>query len=161
MLLINCILENVTELCILFSITGGWSWRNHVSLFKCPCKCCSSGTNSVQPRGRQGCSHRFTVTLTKQSQVLCSPNHYGKSLKTFFFFGSKPENIFTWLLWDKNFWIVSEMIGCLKQDGVLTDMAGTIDALVRASDLPLSVLIVGVGNTDFTQMEVDLFVLFS
>ncbi|CAH8384012.1 unnamed protein product [Eruca vesicaria subsp. sativa] len=38
-------------------------------------------------------------------------------------------------------------------DGVLTDMAGTIDALVRASDLPLSVLIVGVGNTDFTQME--------
>lgn len=52
------------------------------------------------------------------------------------------------------------MIGCLKQDGVLTDMAGTIDALVRASDLPLSVLIVGVGNTDFTQMEVYLFVLF-
>ncbi|KAH0866550.1 hypothetical protein HID58_083761 [Brassica napus] len=39
-------------------------------------------------------------------------------------------------------------------DGVLTDMAGTIDALVRASDLPLSVLIVGVGNTDFTQMEI-------
>ncbi|CAL9214222.1 unnamed protein product [Arabidopsis halleri] len=38
-------------------------------------------------------------------------------------------------------------------DGVLTDMAGTIDALVRASDLPLSVLIVGVGNTDFKQME--------
>ncbi|KAJ4895498.1 Protein BONZAI 3 [Raphanus sativus] len=39
-------------------------------------------------------------------------------------------------------------------DGVLTDMAGTIDALVRASDLPLSVLIVGVGNTDFAQMEI-------
>ncbi|KAG7591165.1 C2 domain [Arabidopsis thaliana x Arabidopsis arenosa] len=38
-------------------------------------------------------------------------------------------------------------------DGVLTDMAGTIDALVRASDLPLSVLIVGVGSTDFKQME--------
>ncbi|VYS45458.1 unnamed protein product [Arabidopsis thaliana] len=38
-------------------------------------------------------------------------------------------------------------------DGVLTDMAGTVDALVRASDLPLSVLIVGVGNTDFKQME--------
>ncbi|KAL0884636.1 hypothetical protein Bca101_008617 [Brassica carinata] len=39
-------------------------------------------------------------------------------------------------------------------DGVLTDMTGTIDALVRASDLPLSVLIVGVGNTDFSQMEI-------
>ncbi|KAL1192954.1 Protein BONZAI 3 [Cardamine amara subsp. amara] len=39
-------------------------------------------------------------------------------------------------------------------DGVLTDMVGTVDALVRASDLPLSVLIVGVGNTDFKQMEI-------
>uniref|UniRef100_A0A1J3FL71 Protein BONZAI 3 n=1 Tax=Noccaea caerulescens TaxID=107243 RepID=A0A1J3FL71_NOCCA len=39
-------------------------------------------------------------------------------------------------------------------DGVLTDMAGTLDALVRASDLPLSVLIVGVGNADFRQMEI-------
>ncbi|CAN8294909.1 unnamed protein product [Cochlearia groenlandica] len=39
-------------------------------------------------------------------------------------------------------------------DGVLTDMAGTVDALVRASDLPLSVLIVGVGNADFRQMEI-------
>ncbi|CAH2038528.1 unnamed protein product [Thlaspi arvense] len=38
-------------------------------------------------------------------------------------------------------------------DGVLTDMASTIDALVRASDLPLSILIVGVGNADFKQME--------
>lgn len=43
-----------------------------------------------------------------------------------------------------------------EQDGVLTDMAGTVDALVRASDLPLSVLIVGVGNTDFKQMEVQV-----
>ncbi|CAN8311706.1 unnamed protein product [Cochlearia groenlandica] len=39
-------------------------------------------------------------------------------------------------------------------DGVLTDMSGTLDALVRASDLPLSVLIVGVGNADFSQMEI-------
>ncbi|XP_049401412.1 protein BONZAI 3 isoform X3 [Solanum stenotomum] len=39
-------------------------------------------------------------------------------------------------------------------DGVITDMLETKDALVRASDLPLSVLIVGVGNADFTQMEI-------
>ncbi|KAK4337742.1 hypothetical protein RND71_042229 [Anisodus tanguticus] len=38
-------------------------------------------------------------------------------------------------------------------DGVLTDMQETKDALVRASDLPLSILIVGVGSSDFTQME--------
>ncbi|KAF3622661.1 Protein BONZAI 3 [Capsicum annuum] len=39
-------------------------------------------------------------------------------------------------------------------DGVITDMQETIDALVRASDLPLSILIVGVGGADFSQMEV-------
>lgn len=33
-------------------------------------------------------------------------------------------------------------------------MQETKDALVRVSDLPLSVLIVGVGTADFTQMEV-------
>ncbi|OVA12550.1 C2 calcium-dependent membrane targeting [Macleaya cordata] len=39
-------------------------------------------------------------------------------------------------------------------DGVLTDLQESIDALVRASDLPLSILIVGVGGADFTQMEI-------
>ncbi|KAK4850332.1 hypothetical protein QYF36_005771 [Acer negundo] len=39
-------------------------------------------------------------------------------------------------------------------DGVLTDLQETKDALVRASDIPLSILIVGVGGADFTQMEI-------
>ncbi|CAI0383687.1 unnamed protein product [Linum tenue] len=39
-------------------------------------------------------------------------------------------------------------------DGVLTDFQETKDAIVKASDLPLSILIVGVGNADFTQMEI-------
>ncbi|KAK4850063.1 hypothetical protein QYF36_003568 [Acer negundo] len=39
-------------------------------------------------------------------------------------------------------------------DGVLTDLQETKDALVRASDLPLSILIVGVGGADFAQMEI-------
>ncbi|KAI8555827.1 hypothetical protein RHMOL_Rhmol05G0204300 [Rhododendron molle] len=39
-------------------------------------------------------------------------------------------------------------------DGILTDLQETKNALVRASDLPLSVLIVGVGGADFTQMEI-------
>ncbi|KOM52906.1 hypothetical protein LR48_Vigan09g156500 [Vigna angularis] len=38
-------------------------------------------------------------------------------------------------------------------DGVVTDFQETINALVKASDLPLSILIVGVGNADFTSME--------
>lgn len=39
-------------------------------------------------------------------------------------------------------------------DGVVTNLQETIDALVRASDLPLSILIVGVGGADFAQMEI-------
>ncbi|KAM1640345.1 hypothetical protein ACFX1X_010604 [Malus domestica] len=39
-------------------------------------------------------------------------------------------------------------------DGILTDLQETKDALVRASNLPLSILIVGVGNADFKQMEI-------
>jgi hypothetical protein len=42
----------------------------------------------------------------------------------------------------------------ILQDGVLTDIQETKDSIVRASDLPLSILIIGVGNADFKQMEV-------
>lgn len=34
------------------------------------------------------------------------------------------------------------------------DMANTLQAVVSASQLPLSLLIVGVGNEDFAAMEV-------
>lgn len=47
----------------------------------------------------------------------------------------------------------SHLIG-LSQDGVITDLQETKDALVMASDLPLSILIVGVGGADFKEMEV-------
>lgn len=39
-------------------------------------------------------------------------------------------------------------------DGVITDVQETKDSIVRASDLPLSILIVGVGNADFSQMTI-------
>ncbi|KMS95665.1 hypothetical protein BVRB_006000 [Beta vulgaris subsp. vulgaris] len=38
-------------------------------------------------------------------------------------------------------------------DGVITDLQETKDAIVKASDLPLSILIVGVGGADFKEME--------
>lgn len=38
-------------------------------------------------------------------------------------------------------------------DGVITDLQETKDAIVNASDLPLSILIVGVGGADFKEME--------
>ncbi|CAK8579089.1 unnamed protein product [Lathyrus sativus] len=39
-------------------------------------------------------------------------------------------------------------------DGVVTDLQETKDALVKASNLPLSILIVGVGGADFKEMEI-------
>ncbi|KAJ9676490.1 hypothetical protein PVL29_021832 [Vitis rotundifolia] len=39
-------------------------------------------------------------------------------------------------------------------DGVITDLQETKDALVKASDLPLSIFILGVGGADFKEMEV-------
>merc|ERR1719316_954382 len=38
-------------------------------------------------------------------------------------------------------------------DGCINDMQETIDELVRASDFPLSVIIIGVGDDDFSLMD--------
>ena len=38
-------------------------------------------------------------------------------------------------------------------DGAITDFPETKDAIVRASGLPLSIIIVGVGNADFSAMD--------
>ena len=38
-------------------------------------------------------------------------------------------------------------------DGSIMDMQQTIDSIVYASGLPLSIVIVGVGQADFTSME--------
>lgn len=38
-------------------------------------------------------------------------------------------------------------------DGVINDLEATIDEVVKASTLPLSIIIVGIGNADFEQMD--------
>ena len=38
------------------------------------------------------------------------------------------------------------------QDGVITDMSNTVDRIVDASNTPLSIVIVGVGDADFSNM---------
>lgn len=38
-------------------------------------------------------------------------------------------------------------------DGIIHDMQQTIDLLVEASHLPMSIVIVGVGNEDFSKMK--------
>lgn len=39
-------------------------------------------------------------------------------------------------------------------DGIINDMEKTIDEIVRGSSLPLSIIIVGVGNADFSSMDI-------
>ena len=39
-------------------------------------------------------------------------------------------------------------------DGIINDMQKTIDQIVRGSTLPLSIIIVGVGNDDFESMDI-------
>lgn len=38
-------------------------------------------------------------------------------------------------------------------DGIINDMKETIDEIVRGSSLPLSIVIVGVGTADFSNMD--------
>ncbi len=45
------------------------------------------------------------------------------------------------------------MILLIVTDGTINDMGNTIDAIVRASHLPISIIIVGVGPADFTDMR--------
>ena len=39
-------------------------------------------------------------------------------------------------------------------DGIINDMQKTIDQIVRGSNLPLSIIIVGVGSDDFESMDI-------
>ena len=41
---------------------------------------------------------------------------------------------------------------CIFQDGEISDMANTVDRIVAASKLPLSIVIVGVGGANFKNM---------
>lgn len=43
---------------------------------------------------------------------------------------------------------------------MITDLQETKDAIVKASDLPLSILIVGVGGADFKEMEVRVCIYY-
>jgi len=55
-------------------------------------------------------------------------------------------------------------------DGQITDMAQTCDAIIQAAFLPISIIIIGIGNADFTNMNIlgiyfllffPLFILFN
>jgi len=39
-------------------------------------------------------------------------------------------------------------------DGIINDMQKMIDQIVRCANLPISIIIVGVGNEDFESMDI-------
>lgn len=39
-------------------------------------------------------------------------------------------------------------------DGQISDMNQTIDQIVRGSNMPMSIIIVGVGNANFNSMDI-------
>ena len=45
--------------------------------------------------------------------------------------------------------------------GVINDMAETVDTIVKGASLPLSVVIVGVGNADFSASKLSVIYLCS
>ena len=50
--------------------------------------------------------------------------------------------------------ILNYYILMILTDGVIDDLQETIDCIVAASLLPLSIIIIGIGNADFTKMKV-------
>lgn len=46
------------------------------------------------------------------------------------------------------------LIQLIITDGIINDMEKTIDQIVRGSSQPLSIIIVGVGNADFSSMDI-------
>lgn len=54
----------------------------------------------------------------------------------------------------KNFGKFFYSVLLILTDGLITDQSETIDAIIEASNLPISVIIVGIGKEDFSQMEI-------
>lgn len=59
----------------------------------------------------------------------------------------KKKTLSPFCFWQRYFILL------ILTDGVITDMADTREAIVQASHLPMSVIIVGIGNADFSDMQ--------
>ena len=61
---------------------------------------------------------------------------------------SKSQLLNSLLLYSQNYYVL-----LILTDGQFTDIYDCIGAIVEASDYPMSIIIIGVGNADFTDME--------
>ncbi|XP_006655255.1 protein BONZAI 3 [Oryza brachyantha] len=102
----------------------------------------NTATNDCEVVGVEGIMSAYSSTL--YSVTLAGPTLFGPIINKAAEIASQS------LKYGNNKYFVLLTI----TDGVLTDIQETKDSIVRASDLPLSILIVGVGNADFKQMEI-------
>jgi hypothetical protein len=100
------------------------------------------GLSGSEVEGVEGIMSAYSIALHKVQ--LCGPTMFGPVINKAAEIANHSR------LQHNNKYFVLLII----TDGILTDLQETIDALVKASDLPLSILIVGVGNADFQQMEI-------
>ncbi|TYI46681.1 hypothetical protein E1A91_D13G121400v1 [Gossypium mustelinum] len=101
-----------------------------------------NGTNAYEVEGVQGIMSAYASAL--HNVTLAGPTLFSHVISMAAQMASQANSNC----------ITKYFVLLIMTDGVLTDIQETMDALVRASDLPLSILIVGVGNADFKQMEV-------
>lgn len=117
---------------------------------------------NINPFGNKNVSHCFNLTLTERECVdrvegvlqaytqaidkiqLYGPTNFADIInKCAGMAASKTNNQ------SEQNYVILLMI----TDGVISDMKQTANAIVDASDLPLSIIIIGVGNADFDAME--------
>ena len=116
------------------------------------------------PEGKKEVSHCFNINLNDNDPNVKGVDNiiafYKESLKKVKLLGptlfspviSKVINKINEDLKNKpeenNYYILM-----ILTDGIISDMDDTIDKIVEGSKLPLSIVIVGIGNADFSNME--------
>ncbi|XP_055961076.1 protein BONZAI 1-like [Mercurialis annua] len=102
----------------------------------------NGSSNHCEVEGIQGIMMAYNSALFNVS--LAGPTLFGPVINTAALFASQSL-----ANGGKKYFVL-----LIITDGVVTDLQETKDAIVKASDLPLSILIVGVGGADFKEMEI-------
>jgi len=114
----------------------------------------------IPPNGQV--SHEFFLNLSQENNPYCSGVNgilqaYHHSLQNVKLYG--PTNFSPVINHVANFARAYQANGnqyfvlLILTDGIITDLDATLSSIIAASDLPMSIIIVGVGNEDFSAME--------
>ncbi|KAI4364385.1 hypothetical protein MLD38_020482 [Melastoma candidum] len=118
----------------------GFGGRTHDGIVS-HCFNLNGSANTLGVEGVEGIMAAYSIALNKVS--FAGPTLFGPVINTAAQIANQSR-----CNGDNKYYVL-----LIITDGVLTDIQETKDALVKASDFPLSILIVGVGGADFTQMK--------